>query len=228
MEIRAFFESYAREKLKLEHQISILKEPTPSSVDAFFNGLRRIAVEVKFSEAQFGHCSRPELTLKDKNFQRDHCDGNYTIQRGRTERCSLSAVGVGYWKFVPRLFSWRVDQDHRPCPLYHSCQLVRNVLAACVRDDEVLDTETTHALVVYDARNPASQPGGNADAQCRATAGALQNRSLLRRVSWQSFAAHIAQFRDLDWLTDGLRRKYGIRAEDAAAGSSFHTNSHTP
>ena len=44
---------------------------------------------------------------------------------------------------------------------------------------------------------------------------ALRHPRLLRRISWQGAAAHLAQFLDLDWLTVGLEAKYGIKANDA-------------
>jgi len=33
---------------------------------------------------------------------------------------------------------------------------------------------------------------------------------MLRRLSWQHLAGHLAVHEPLDWLLDGLRRKYGI------------------
>jgi hypothetical protein len=181
-------------------------------VDALFHGPRRIAVEVKLTEADFSRCSRPGLTAKKPNFLRDHCDGSYTCQRGRAHRCSLAERGIRYWDFVPRLLNWDVEQDMRPCPLAASYQLVRNVLAACVNSSGSLDTESGHALVIYDARNPAFQPGGTADSQWLATLAALQQPSVLRRVSWQAVVGHLSQNADLQWLTRGLRDKYGLGA----------------
>jgi hypothetical protein len=105
--------------------------------------------------------------------------------------------------------------DHRPCPLELTYQLVRNVLAAVVQDAEVLNPNIGHALVVYDARNPAFHPGGLADLQWWTTVSALRHPRVLRRVSWQKVAAHLDQYSDLGWLTKGLRDKYGIRGDDA-------------
>jgi hypothetical protein len=66
-------------------------------------------------------------------------------------------------------------------------------------------------LVVYDERNPAFQPGGEADAAWWAAVRALRFPGLLRRVSWQSIASHLAQFPDLAWLGVGLEEKYGLK-----------------
>ena len=50
----------------------------------------------------------------------------------------------------------------KPCPLDGTYQLARNVLAACVRPDGTVDANGGHALVIYDDRNPAFLPGGEA------------------------------------------------------------------
>jgi hypothetical protein len=64
--------------------------------------------------------------------------------------------------------------------------------------------------VVYDRRNPAFQAGGDADKVWWATVRALRFPRLLRRVSWQSLAAHMARYPDLVWLTKALDAKLGI------------------
>jgi len=206
----AFLTSSSGMKLKLEKKVVALNEPRPTSVDAFFYGARRIAVEVKFTEPEFGQCSRPQLTPKDKYYSRDYCDGNFTNQRNRISRCSLSERGIRYWEIIPSLFDWDGDADHRPCPLEPTYQLARNVMAASLIDDGTLDTNAGHVLVVYDERNPAFHCGGIADAQWWKTVSSLKYPRLLRRVSLQKMVTHLQQFPDFRWLTDGLRSKYGI------------------
>lgn len=83
----------------------------------------------------------------------------------------MSERGIGYWRYVPQLFDWPADVDHSPCPLDLTYQLARNVMAACVRADGAIETERAHALLVYDAQNPAFRPGGVADAQCAVCRG---------------------------------------------------------
>jgi hypothetical protein len=142
----------------LEYIVKYLGEPQPrpTNVDAFFNGGGRVAVECKLSEQDVGTCSRPRLRPKDDNYERDYCDGSYTKQRNRSRRCSLSEIGVRYWDYIPRLFDWPGDGDYaRRCQLRNTYQLVRNILAACVREDGGLRAEGAHALLLYDARNPA-------------------------------------------------------------------------
>jgi hypothetical protein len=190
----AFFEGCAGYQLTLEHKVSTLGEPRPTSLDVFIDGPRKVAVEVKFSEPEFGRCSRPGLTPDKPKFARDHCDGTFSVQRNRLTRCSLLEQGILYWQFVPQVFTWSGTEDHRPCPLALPYQLVRNVLGICIGEDGRLDTGRGHVLVVYDERNPAFRSGGDGDAAWWATIRALRFPRLLRRISWQRVASHLAQF----------------------------------
>jgi hypothetical protein len=117
---------------------------------------------------------------------------------------------------VPSILAWQAGQDHRPCPLSGTYQLVRNILAACVTSEGRIDPDGGHALVIYDARNPAFSDGGDADGQWKDCLGALENHSLLRRCSWQRLITRLRHDEDLSWLVNGLARKYGLIADDAA------------
>jgi hypothetical protein len=94
----AFFESTEQApSLELESSVNTLNEPRPTSIDAYFSGSHRVAVEVKFAEEEFGTCSRPRLTARDRNFERDYCNGTLTQQRGRKElldRAEDSLLGI--------------------------------------------------------------------------------------------------------------------------------------
>jgi hypothetical protein len=207
----AFFESAGESlSLELEHPVNSLNEPRPTCIDAYFSGSHRIAVEVKFAEAEFGTCSRPRLTAEKPNFARYHCNGTLTHQRGRKNRCSLTEQNIRYWDYVPQLFRWAADTDAHPCPLAQTYQLVRNLLAVASGPTGFLDTANAHVLVIYDNRNPAFAPGGTADAQWQQTVGALRFPKMLRRLSWQHLADHLATHGSLQWLVDGLHKKYGI------------------
>lgn len=207
----AFFERADQApSLELESPVNTLNEPRPTCVDAYFSGVHRVAVEVKFGEAKFGTCSRPRLTDIDPNFLRDYCNGTLTRQRGRTDRCSLTEQKIRYWEYVPQLFRWPANVDAHPCPLAETYQLARNLLAVSVNVDGALDTDNAHVLVIYDNRNPAFAPGGTADAQWHKTIAALRFPKMLRRLSWQQFAGHLATHQPLHWLVDGLHGKYGI------------------
>jgi hypothetical protein len=197
-------------KCTLEYDVGYLGEPRSTNVDAFLDGDYRVAVECKLSEADVGNCSRPRLSTKDDNYERDHCDGSYTRQRGRSDRCSLTAIGVEYWKHVPDLLCWPADEDHVPCPLKDTYQIVRNVLAACVRGDRKLSPERGHAVLLYDERNPAFREGGAGWNAYGAVKESLANDNVLRRCTWQDITALLRADVELSWLAGDLSSKYGL------------------
>lgn len=156
-QLPAFGTGLSQTAMQLEYNVSHLGEPRPTSVDVWFESGHRIAVECKLTEPEFGTCSRPRLKPEvDQNY----CDGSYTRQASRQTRCSLSEIGVEYWRYIPELFNWSADEDMSPCALRGTYQLVRNILAACVRTDGNIDTTHSHALVIYDGNNPSFQDGG--------------------------------------------------------------------
>ena len=210
----AFFTDHEGWGLEFEHDVDLLGEPRPTSIDVLLaaDG-RRVAVECKFTEAEFGTCSRPRLRRGDPGYPEQYCDGSYTLQAARTERCALTAIGVRYWEHLPRLFAWPPDHDHDPCPFGAVYQLARNAFAAAVTPSGETDPARGHALVIYDARNPAFDAGGEADRQWEAAVGACLVPGLLRRITWQRLAEFITQAPELTWLVDGLREKYGIVAD---------------
>jgi len=202
---------YSREaaQLELEHHVTTLGEPRPTSVDAMFDGKYRVAVECKLSEPEVGSCSRPDLAPSDSNYESDHCDGTYTHQRGRRDRCALTERSIAYWQYIPKLLTWRADSDMQPCPLRSTYQLVRNILAACVRPNGDLDP-AGHAVLLYDARNPAFGDGGKGYLAWQAVRSALKNPMQLRSCTWQELVACLRRDDQLNWLTEALRSKYGF------------------
>jgi hypothetical protein len=196
----------------LEYEVKYLGEPRSTNVDAFFNGGPRVAIECKLSEQDIGTCSRPRLGPKDDNYERDYCDGSYARQRNRNHRCSLSSIGVKYWDYIPELFDWPGDEDHAQCPLRNTYQLVRNILAACVREDGSLRAESAHAVLLYDARNPAFQKGGaGRDAYDAVKEGLkAEHMGLLRECTWQEVTAVARGDADMSWLADALGEKYAF------------------
>lgn len=162
---------------------------------------RRVAVECKFTESEFGTCSRPRL---------QHCDGNYQIQHGRQSRCALTEIDIRYWDYLPELFDRPSDRDHCPCPFGTVYQLARNALAATVSPNGDINPTGGHVLVLYDARNPAFQGKGEAERQWDAALTACRVPGLLRRASWQSLMSALAKAPELRWLVDGMHEKYGI------------------
>ncbi len=90
---------------RFEVDVKSLGEPRPTSLDVFLErGDNRVAVECKFTESEFGTCSR--VTEKASL-----CNGSYTRQLGRSSRCALTEIGVTYWEHAARVFTWPHDGD---------------------------------------------------------------------------------------------------------------------
>ncbi len=207
----AFFTKHKNWAIGFEHDVQTLGEPRPTSIDVMFHGTEQhVAVECKFIEPDFGTCSRPCLRPSDASYKTQRCDGNYRVQAGRKERCPLTTIGVQYWKHLPQVFDWPADHDHEPCDFGAVYQLARNALAAVVTDDGDIDSTRGHALIVYDARNPAFQAGGKADRQWETAVAACLLPGLLRRVSWQRLLTSMATAPELGWLVAAMGEKYGI------------------
>ena len=203
----AFFENFRDVALEFEREVDWLGEPRPTNVDIMVRGPRyRVAVECKFTEQEFGPCSRPRLDSS----HRQHCDGSYRVQRDRHERCSLAEIGIEYWKYLPDLFDWAADRDHVPCPFGHVYQLARNALAATVAPDGALEAFEGHVLVVYDERNLQFMANGKADRQWRSASEACLVPGLLRRLSWQRLVAELPRAPELTYLVKGMEMKYGL------------------
>ena len=209
----AFFEDHCGSSLVFEHEVRGLEEPRPTSIDVLLSGpQKRVAIECKFTEQEFGACSRPQLRPDDATYSDQHCDGRYRVQRERSERCALTEIGIQYWRHLPHLFDWPADRDHVPCPFADVYQLARNALAAALMPDGALDPVTGHVLVVYDARNPAFREIGKAERQWGSATAACHVPGLVRRLSWQHLMAAMARAPELAYLVEGVGRKYGLTA----------------
>jgi ADP-ribosylglycohydrolase len=198
------------ENFAMEYKIKYLGEPRSSSLDGYISGDYRVAIECKFTEAEVGTCSRPGLKPTASNYEREHCNGTYSFQRARKERCSLTEIGVLYWRYLPKLFKWKDDSDLFPCPLHKNYQLIRNILAIGVKPDGSVSLKDGHALLIYDERNPAFQDGELGLMAYRETKEALLEPSMLRKCSWQRIVQHLRQNDVLPWLTGNLALKYGL------------------
>lgn len=206
----AFFRDDEDWSLDFEHKIGNLNEPRPTTVDVLLqNSSRRVAVECKFTEGEFGTCSRTRLPKNDVQ----HCNGNYEVQQERLERCALSEQGILYWRHLPQLFDWSADSDHVPCPFAGVYQLARNALAATFSPVGAFDSKSGHMLLVYDNRNPEFRLNGCGGRQWQMALEACHVDGLLRRVSWQRLLGSLSGAGELRWLLDALERKYGLLAE---------------
>jgi len=201
---------FANETCSLEYTVQYLREPQPTSIDVFMDGSQRISIECKLSEPKFYPCSQPLLTQGKTNYDRDYCDGSYTFQRGRKDRCSLTSKGVLYWKYIPHIFKWSRDTCHVPCPLNRTYQLVRNILTACVEPCSTIRVGNSNSVLIYDERNPAFRQRGNVIRVFMEVKEALYNPSMIKKCSWQKLMNHLRSKPDLLWLTDQLHKKYGI------------------
>jgi hypothetical protein len=105
------------DNFEMEFKVNYLGEPRSTSLDGYISGNYRIAIECKFTEMEFGTCSRPRLTSKDSKYELEYCNGNYSRQATRQERCPLNSIGVLYWRYIEFLFKWQSDKDLFPCPL---------------------------------------------------------------------------------------------------------------
>lgn len=192
----------------LEHSIDHLGEipGRTTEVDAFFLGPRRVAMEAKLSENAIGACSRPGLDAADPH----HCNGTYSLQSTRKTRCSLSEIGIRYWEHIPELFAWSAESDHCPCPIFSSYQLVRNVLAACVKPDGTMSAADGTAILLVDVRNPAFQAGGAGNIAFEQVRTALRNPRMLQCCSWQNILASLRTDETLAGLTQQIEDKYGF------------------
>jgi hypothetical protein len=202
-------EAITPENFRMEYKVDSLGEPRPTSLDALIIGKHPVAIECKLMESEVGSCSRPHLTQRDSNYERDFCDGNYIVQGGRASRCSLTEIGVEYWDHVPRVFMWKSDMNLVPCPLRANYQLVRNLLAVSV-PSKAMPSGGGHVVLVYDERNPAFQIGGKGYAAYEETRNALHEPDRLKRCSWQQIARLVRREKRLAWLSVQLETKYGI------------------
>ncbi|MDA8587071.1 hypothetical protein N9L47_12560 [Rhodobacteraceae bacterium] len=195
--------------LSMEVDVHTLNEPRSTQLDVYLEtDDYRVAVECKFCETEFGKCSR----VRPQRSGSPLCDGNYTRQQDRQTRCALSEIGIRYWDLIPKYFAWDANEDHCPCPLLPSYQIVRNVLASIVKDDGGDCSSNGHPIFVYDARHPAYKPNGAADAQLRQAAEACRVPGLIRRVTWQEIARACEGTEEMAWLVEALSQKHGISA----------------
>ena len=203
-----------RQNFEMEHDVTHLEEPRPTSLDGLVAGDYRVAIECKFTEAGVGTCSRPGLP-SDAD---EYCNGTYALQGTRLEaKCSLTHIGVKYWEYVPQLFAWNGNCNWDPCPLAKNYQLVRNVLAVGVKDGPVSPgTERTvsldagHVVLIYDKRNPAFLSGGKGLCAFCETRAHLRNPRMLRKISWQRIVKHMRDEGLLKWLIAEIDQKYGL------------------
>jgi len=199
--------------LELEVEVDCLGEPRPTSKDVAYRGLNPVTAECKLTEEGVGTCSRPTLSQAEPQY----CDGSYTRQKGRQERCPLTEIGVRYWPLVPRLFRIDAGIDHSICPLNATYQLVRNLLATCLSaKGEVL--ADARVVLLHDERNRAFRPGGDGWRAYTQVRSMLLDPPMLQRTSWQRLARLLRSDARTTWLADALDAKYGFFESASGTG----------
>jgi hypothetical protein len=189
---------------EFDYRVTTLNEPRPTQVDLFLPGQRgHVAVECKLWERELSPCSQVA------SYQ---CNGDYASQPGRAsrQRCVLTEKGIAYWDYIPRLFHWRADLDHRPCPIWKPYQLVRNVLAAAIDPEKGQIWGEPVTVLVYDANNPACTPDGKVGKQFQTVQAALQGPATLKRTTWQAIAGVLLERGGYEDLIAWLDEKHGI------------------
>ena len=87
----AFIDNHRVSTLNFEHKVRCLEKPRPTRVDVWLSRPgKQVAIEYKFTEPDFGTCSRTRLRPDKVNYSKQHCDGNYQVQRQRRNRCTLT------------------------------------------------------------------------------------------------------------------------------------------
>lgn len=185
------------ESIVLEHDADLPGERTSTSVDVLIGGDSTVCVECKLSESEVGRCSRPLLPPGSKR----HCAGANALASNGL-RCPL-APRVKYWDEVPNFVQMDRWRGRRECPMFEPYQLIRNILAA-----NRPQRPRGHALLIYDARNPAFRPAKNATFEV--LQADLLDPSVLRRCSWQSILAAMMDRQELQGLVQEVGLKYGL------------------
>ena len=206
----AFFNEQRDWKMNFEYELRGLNEPRPTSVDVLLNQPgRRVAIECKFTEQDFGTCSRTKLCQDNANY----CNGSYQLQKDRSHRCALAEREILYWEYLPHLFNWQSQRDQVPCPFDDTYQLARSALAATLAPEGKLNPTRGHVLAIYDNRNPDFQPNGKAWTQWQAAISDCRYQGLFRRLSWQRLLTFLADAPEMSYLVYGLREKYGLEQQ---------------
>lgn len=194
------------ENFEMEKKINYLGERRSTSVDVFLSGDYQIAIECKFTEEEVGPCSHLRIDKEKTNY----CDGKFYSRENQKEVCCIYKNSSNYWDYIPMFFDWEKNKAIDYCPLAHNYQLVRNILAAGLKEGTSVSAMLGHAILVYDERNPACHKGGKIFSAYSETRDALLDPEMLRKISWQRIVDQIRGKKILFWLTEALYQKYGL------------------
>jgi len=88
--------------------------------------------------------------------------------------------------------------------------LVRNILAAGIKEDGSISPKNGQVILIYDSRNPACQRGGKIYRSYHEIEEALIFPRMLRKITWQNIISCMREENILPWLTGELNQKYGL------------------
>ena len=160
-----------------------------TSIDVLLDeGKYRVAVECKLSEAYIGKCSKVD----------------------EEPQCYLTGKGIKYWDFATQLFDWPKTGLCGQCGLRDNYQLVRNILAVTAEENNTVDPNGGHVVLLYDERNPAFYDGGKGMNAWEDTQSHLLYPGLLQKCTWQEIVTVLRTDPTLNWLTEELGVKYGL------------------
>jgi hypothetical protein len=117
---------------------------------------------------------------------------------------------VLYWKYLPTFFRIGNGIDLDPCPANKNYKLIRNILEIEVNEDGLVNDKNSHALLIYDERNPAFMKDDNSFYSYSEIGATLKRTNMLRKCSWQKITQCIRKNTILPWLTNQLAAKYGL------------------
>lgn len=131
-------------ELELERLVprETLGESRQTQVDASIQSAKALVLlECKFTEPDGGGCSQVNPLLAGRHKGVRQCNGAYTAQvnpvNGREARCALTAKGIRYWSWAPRVMGLDADVDHDPCPLAGGTyQWLRNLASAAAMSEK--------------------------------------------------------------------------------------------
>lgn len=191
--------------------VDLEKGKRKTQIDVFISGgSLRIAIECKLMEDKVGSCSESRDGKEADVY--GQIPGFATCHRVRLN-------GARYWEFLKDISDIEPEGPWCSCPLKDPYQIARNVLAAS------LDPETSGlggegiALLLYDSNNPRFSPGGKADKIFFEFRNHLNDPSILKKASWQSFAKLIEEQGNRpehSELLGYLSSKYGIDPRDVS------------
>ena len=189
------FQSSGQWAIELEWLVpkTLLGESRETQVDVVArNSEFLIFMECKFSETEAGRCFQPKPLSKGIHKGLRQCNGNFEYQvnpvSGKAAWCSLTAKGIKYWEYIPKLFGISPTEVHRPCPFAdYKYQWMRNVVA-CWAQALAKKLRPVFLVVYSDAPDPRTFP----------------TAMFVRSDSWAIFKSWIRQNSVLVWEVDYL------------------------